>query len=96
LGSSEGKGKAGDIITLSHAEVLDKKGNFYTENLRLAKQQNTYILKGGGEETFEPHFTWQGFRYIKVEGVPGELKAGELYGRGFVLRHDANRQLHLF
>jgi alpha-L-rhamnosidase len=68
------KGKAGDIITVSHAEVLDKKGNFYTENLRLAKQQNTYILKGGGEETFEPHFTWQGFRYIKVVGVSGELK----------------------
>lgn len=68
-------GKAGDKITISHAEVLDKQGNFYTENLRTAKAQNTYILKGGGEETFEPHFTWQGFRYIKVEGYPGELKA---------------------
>ena len=68
------KGKAGDTITLSHAEVLDKKGNFYTENLRLAKQQNTYILNGGAEETFEPHFTWQGFRYVKVQGISGDLK----------------------
>jgi alpha-L-rhamnosidase len=67
-------GKAGDKITLYHAEVLDKKGNFYTENLRPAKQQNVFILKGGSEETFEPHFTFQGFRYIKVEGYPGELK----------------------
>ena len=67
-------GKAGDKIILSHAEVLDKKGNFYTENLRAAKQKNTYILSGKGEETFEPHFTFQGFRYIKVEGYPGELK----------------------
>jgi alpha-L-rhamnosidase len=68
------RGNAGDKIVLSHAEVLDKKGNFYTENLRNAKQQNTFILKGGTEETFEPHFTWQGFRFVKVEGVTGELK----------------------
>jgi len=67
-------GKAGDKIIISHAEVLDKKGNFYTENLRAAKQQNTYILSGKGVETFEPHFTFQGFRYIKIEGYPGELK----------------------
>jgi alpha-L-rhamnosidase len=68
------KGKAGDSIKLHHAEVLDKAGNFYTENLRAAKQENTYILKGNGEETFEPHFTFQGFRYVKVEGLAGELK----------------------
>lgn len=69
------KGKAGDKITLSHAEVLDKHGNFYTENLRAAKCQNNYILKGGEEEIFEPHFTWQGFRYAKIEGYPGEITA---------------------
>jgi alpha-L-rhamnosidase len=67
-------GKAGDKVTLSHAEVIDKAGNFYTENLRTAKSQDTYILSGGGVETFEPQFTWQGFRYIKVEDYPGELK----------------------
>lgn len=67
-------GRAGDSIVLSHAEVLDKKGNFYTENLRAAKAQNKYILKGGSAETFHPYFTWQGFRYVKVEGYPGELK----------------------
>ncbi len=68
------KGNAGDTITISHAEVLDKEGNFYTANLRQAKAQDTYILKGGEEETFEPHFTWHGFRFIKVEGYRGELK----------------------
>jgi alpha-L-rhamnosidase len=68
------KGNAGDTIIVSHAEVLDKEGNFYTANLRAAKAQDHYILKGGEEETFEPHFTWHGFRYIKVEGYPGELK----------------------
>lgn len=72
------KGNAGDTITISHAEVLDKEGNFYTENLRSAKQQNTYILKGKGEEFYEPHFTFQGFRYVKIEGFPGELKPENL------------------
>jgi alpha-L-rhamnosidase len=69
------KGNSGDKITISHAEVLDKQGNFYTENLRAAICQNTYILKGGEEEIFEPHFTWQGFRYAKIEGYPGDLNA---------------------
>ncbi len=67
-------GKAGDSIKLYHAEVLDKAGNFYTENLRVARQENIYILKGKDEESFHPHFTFQGFRYIRVEGFPGELK----------------------
>lgn len=67
------KGKAGDTIKVSHAEVIDKFGNFYTENLRLARSQDIYILKGGEEETFEPQFTWQGFRFIKLEGYPGTI-----------------------
>ena len=67
-------GKAGDSIKIYHAEVLDKAGNFYTENLRIAKQENIYILKGEGVENFEPHFTFQGFRYAKLVGFPGELK----------------------
>ncbi len=68
------KGKAGDTIKVSHAEVLDKNGNFYTENLRNAKAQAVYILKGNNEELFEPHFTFFGFRYIKLEGIAGELQ----------------------
>ncbi|MBD0285572.1 MAG: family 78 glycoside hydrolase catalytic domain, partial [Flavisolibacter sp.] len=68
------KGKSDDTIKINHAEVLDKQGNFYTENLRFAKSENNYVLKGEDEEIFEPHFTWQGFRYIKVTGYPGELK----------------------
>lgn len=67
------KGNAGDTVTLEHAEVLDKKGNFYTANLRAAKATSIYILKGSEEESFEPHFTYYGFRYIKVEGISGNL-----------------------
>ncbi len=70
----QAKGNPGDKIIVSHAEVLDKQGNFYTANLRAAKSQDTYFLKGGEWEVFEPHFTWHGFRYIKLEGYPGEIK----------------------
>lgn len=75
--SVSAKGKAGDSIKISHAEVLDKAGNFYTENLRSAKAQNIYILKDTAKHVFEPQFTWQGFRYIKVEGVKGELNPAD-------------------
>ncbi|HPW21126.1 MAG TPA: glycoside hydrolase family 78 protein [Vicinamibacterales bacterium] len=74
------QGPAGATVRLRHAEVLDKQGNFYTENLRGAKQTVEYTLKGAGVETFEPHFTFQGFRYVAVEGFPGELAPDSLTG----------------
>ena len=73
-------GEAGTIVTLRHAEVLDKDGNFYTDNLRSARQENTYVLKGGGLEVWEPRFTFQGFRYVAVEGYPGDLSTDDLTG----------------
>ncbi|HVW62379.1 MAG TPA: family 78 glycoside hydrolase catalytic domain, partial [Puia sp.] len=71
-------GKAGDRIIVSHAEVLDKAGNFYTENLRSAKASDTFILKGGEKESFEPRFTFHGFRYIRIEGYPGKISPDDL------------------
>ena len=64
------EGNPGDVIEINHAEVLDKDGNFYTKNLRTAKQTNTYILSGNGVETFKPTFSWQGFRYIRLNKFP--------------------------
>jgi alpha-L-rhamnosidase len=68
------RGPAGTTITVRHAEVLDQQGNFYTENLRSAKEITSFTLKGtpDADEVFEPHFTFQGFQYIAVEGYPGE------------------------
>lgn len=66
-------GQPGDKITLQFAEVLDKYGNFYTENLRAARCTDTWMLRGGQEEYFEPRFTFHGFRYAKIEGYPGTL-----------------------
>jgi alpha-L-rhamnosidase len=67
------KGKAGDTLTINHAEVLDKPGNFYTENLREAKEENKYVFTGTKVDVMEPHFTFQGFRYIKITGYTGKL-----------------------
>ena len=74
------EGPAGTTITLRHAEVLDKAGNFYTANLRAAKATMRYTMKGGGPETFEPHFTFFGFRYVAVAGYPGEVTPESLTG----------------
>jgi len=63
---------AGTTIVLRHAEVLDKDGNIYFGNLRTAKQTVVYTARGEGRETYAPHFTFMGFRYVKVEGWPGD------------------------
>ncbi len=62
-------GNKGDVVTLKFAEVLDKEENFYMDNLRAAECTDTYILKGGGEEIYEPTFTFHGFRFLKLEGL---------------------------
>ncbi len=74
------RGPGGTVVTLKHAEVMDKYGEFYTENLRRAKCELVYTLAGSGEEIYEPRFTFMGFRYVKVEGFPGELTADNLTG----------------
>ena len=74
------RGPAGTTVRLRHAEVLDRDGNFYTENLRTAQQLDSYTLKGGGEETFEPRFTFHGFRFVKVEGYPGTPSTDAITG----------------
>lgn len=67
------KGRKGEKVILHHAEILDGEGNFYTDNLKGAKQRVEYILGSGDEVIFQPHFTFQGFRYVKVESFPGDL-----------------------
>ncbi|MFN2228983.1 MAG: family 78 glycoside hydrolase catalytic domain, partial [Anaerolineae bacterium] len=74
----EVQGLAGTTVTLTHGEALDKDGSFTLDHLQLAgigarlEQQVRYTLKGGGVESYEPHFTVHGYRYVKVEGWPGD------------------------
>ena len=66
------QGPAGTIVRLRFGEMLTAEGTLYLDNLRGAKATDTYILSGSGLETFEPHFTFHGFRYVEVTGYPGE------------------------
>lgn len=74
-------GDAGTAVRLRHAEVLNPDGTLYTANLRTAAATDTYTLKGGGEETYEPRFTFHGFRYVEVTGFPGTPSAKAVTGR---------------
>jgi alpha-L-rhamnosidase len=73
-------GNKGDTVIIKFAEVLDKTGNFYTDNLRAAKCTDTYILKGGGEETYQPLFTFHGFRFVMIKGLSTEPVLDQITG----------------
>lgn len=68
-------GTAGTEVTLEHAEVLDKNGNFIHNISGFNRDQtDIYILSGEGEEIWHPTFTGHGFRYVKVSGYPGTIR----------------------
>ncbi|MFZ0531154.1 MAG: family 78 glycoside hydrolase catalytic domain, partial [Propionicimonas sp.] len=70
------QGDAGSVITLRHAEVLEH-GELGTRPLRAAAATDRFTLSGG-EDVFEPTFTFHGFRYAEVDGWPGELDPSAL------------------
>ncbi|MGB5821113.1 MAG: family 78 glycoside hydrolase catalytic domain [Saonia sp.] len=63
------KGDKNDTIVLRYGEMLHPDGTLMTENLRFARATDTYILKGGKTEIWEPRFTYHGFRYVEVSGL---------------------------
>jgi alpha-L-rhamnosidase len=65
------RGPAGTTITLRYAEVLERE-ELGTRPLRTAKATDRFILSGG-DDIFEPTFTFHGFRYVEVDGWPDEL-----------------------
>lgn len=75
------QGERGTELILSHAEMLNPDGSLYIENLREACQQNHYILNGKGLESYEPHFTFHGFRYVELIGFPGEPDLDTIEGK---------------
>lgn len=80
-------GPAGHRVELRHAEVLED-GALGTRPLRLADAHDVLILDGAGPRTWEPRFTFHGFRYATVEGVEG-LRDGDVVAR--VLHSDMRR-----
>jgi alpha-L-rhamnosidase len=61
---------AGTRIVMRHGERLSPDGTLYTKNLRRAKATDVYITRGGDEEIWEPRFTFHGFQYVELTGVP--------------------------
>jgi alpha-L-rhamnosidase len=75
------RGPRGTAVRLRHAELLYEDGMLNTENLRGARAQDTYILKGDGDEQYEPRFTYHGFRYVELTGFPGVPTLDTLRGK---------------
>ncbi|MGC8781143.1 MAG: family 78 glycoside hydrolase catalytic domain [Anaerolineae bacterium] len=81
------RGPAGATVTLRFGEMLNPDGTLYTANLRTARATDYYTLKGDGEEVWEPRFTFHGFRYVELSGLPGEVTADAV--TGVVVHSDA-------
>jgi alpha-L-rhamnosidase len=75
---------AGTTVTLKYAEALHPDGTLWREALWREGANiaaiDRYTFRGRGEEIFEPHFTYHGFRYIEVSGLPAEANIIELTG----------------
>lgn len=74
------RGDAGQTVILRFGEMLNADGSLYTTNLRRARATDQYTLKGGGEEVWEPKFTFHGFRYVEVSGLIGEASTDTITG----------------
>ena len=69
---------AGTNVKLRFAEILNPDGTLYTDNLRTAKATDHFILAGSGVEEFIPQFTFHGFRYAEITGLPAKPDASAL------------------
>ena len=75
------QGQQGTAVKLRFAEMVYDDGMINQENLRGARAEDVYILKGEGEEVWEPRFTYHGFRYVELSGYPGVPAINAVRGR---------------
>lgn len=71
--------EAGTTVTFECAEIL-QEGNFYHDNYRDAESKFVYV-SDGRKETVRPHFTFFGYRYLKVTGWPGEITGADVVSK---------------
>lgn len=82
-------GDAGTTVEVRHAELLNPAGELDVESNRTAAATDRYTLGGDGIETWEPSFTFHGFRYAEITGWPGELDPDAI--RAIVVHSDMTR-----
>lgn len=75
------RGPRGTTVKMRFAEMLYDNGMINQENLRGARAEDVYILKGEEEEVWEPRFTYHGFRYVELSGYPGVPAVNAIRGR---------------
>ncbi|WP_258104728.1 alpha-L-rhamnosidase [Marinoscillum sp. MHG1-6] len=75
------KGPKGTQVKLRFAESLQDDGELFVTNLRDAEATDTYILSGQDIETWEPSFTYHGFRYVEITGYPGKPTIDDFVGK---------------
>ena len=80
--------RAGEKLSISTAEVLDRDGNFYTANYRSARSQLHYICREG-KQSYRPRFTFFGFRYLRIDEAPEGFRADQI--RAVVLHSEMTR-----
>ena len=73
-------GQAGETVRIRVAEVLNPDGSLYTANFRSAKATDYYTFATDGTATWEPKFTFHGFRYVEITGVDEAPPAGAITG----------------
>ncbi len=74
---------AGTVIRLQHGEKLRADGSVQGENGLVPgrHQLDEYVCAGTGTESWEPRFTYHGFRYVEVTGYPTRPRPEDLLGR---------------
>ena len=73
-------GSPGDTVRIRYAEVLNPNGSMYTANLRSAKATDYYTFASDGPESYEPTFTFHGFRYVEITGLDQAPPASAITG----------------
>ncbi len=74
------RGPKGARVVMRFAERLNPDGTIYTANLRKARCIDTYILKGEGEEIYQPRFTFHGYQYLEITNFPGKPDDNSILG----------------
>lgn len=75
------KGNKGTQIQLRFAETLKNDGTLYLDNIRSALVTDKYTLKGTHIETWEPTFTYHGFRFVEITGLPKKPELSDFKGK---------------
>ncbi|WP_248722430.1 alpha-L-rhamnosidase [Seonamhaeicola sp. ML3] len=84
--------KRGDTIKLRHGEMLDANGELFTKNLGSAKSVDYYIAKENKVVTWQPTFTFHGFRYVELSGFNSAFKPEKSWVTGLVQYSDFEMQ----